>query len=279
MLPDQTQQYIREAVFAFPNIDLLEGTKEFAILQEQVKEFYPEALGQPKKTETKPEAAPVKVDKKAALQAQITENSELIDLLKETLKEKPKDTETKELLELLKETDVELKKQLKSFEDGGAVATDTTEPSTEEHGAGGVVLAAVAGLATGAVIGTKVKGDKDKTEPAKNEVDTSNWKYKGAQPYNVSLEKYGHLKKFKEYPKKIRWYEPNGVYENRTFEKWNTTTKKWKEIDSVEFDYFLVSLEETNSDYTYHLDKKAKGPKGSKNIHQYNKSKKSTASK
>jgi hypothetical protein len=82
---------------------------------------------------------------------------------------------------------------------------------------------------------------------------SSNTKKKGKynpQPYSVSLKKYGHLKSLKDYPKKIRYYEPDGEYENRTFEKWNSRTKKWKEIDSVEFDYFNVSAED-NIGYEY----------------------------
>ena len=92
----------------------------------------------------------------------------------------------------------------------------------------------------------KEDGDSKETKP-------SNTNKKGKynpQPYSVSLKKYGHLTSLKDYPKKIRWYEPDCEYENRTFEKWNSKTKKWKEIDSVEFDYFNVSAED-NIGYEY----------------------------
>ncbi len=103
--------------------------------------------------------------------------------------------------------------------------------------------------AVGAAVHSKGGEHKKSEEPKKK------GKY-NPQPYSVSLKKYGHLKSLKDYPKKLRWYEPKGEYENRTFDKWNG--KEWIEIDSVEYDYYMASVDD-NTDYEY---KRAKSEKG-----------------
>jgi hypothetical protein len=120
----------------------------------------------------------------------------------------------------------------------------------------GLVKALLAILGVGAVVAIA----SSKEEPKKKETtQTKKGKYT-PQPYSVSLKKYGHLKSLKDYPKKIRWYEPNGEYENRTFEKWDDKNDKWIEIDSVEFDYYETSAED-NTDYEYKRKAKNEGGK------------------
>jgi hypothetical protein len=82
---------------------------------------------------------------------------------------------------------------------------------------------------------------------------------KGAkQTYSESLKKYGHLKSIKDYPTKIRWFEPKGDYSKRTYEKY--VKGKWVKIEQIEFDYFNVSAEE-NINMEYVRSKKVLGGK------------------
>ncbi len=394
---EQTQQYIREAVLTFPNIDLLEGTKEFAMLQQQVNEHYQLALGKapvvPKKEEKAPEPKVVKVDAKkkedeakaektAAIQAQIVEMDELLELLNETLAANPKDTETSEMIELLTETKQGLQAELGTFADGGSVdaglqakldaifkkyaakdywgyepdmkvkewqyavergdanAKKYTEKDvrdniaklerngfdwmvnkykelietknvaelksrvrydqkvsleiyevltgekiagksnkqlaeyfdnefgTKKFAIGGVIAAAAVTGILGYTVG---KNDPFASTPAKSSStndEEPKGKFTGEKPYQVSLDTYGHIKDIKKYPKKLRWYEPNGEWHNRTYEKWDG--KKWVEIDSVELAYYEVSVEKTNPKYTYRRDTKAKKTKDQQLMHHYN---------
>jgi hypothetical protein len=121
----------------------------------------------------------------------------------------------------------------------------------------GLVKALLAILGVGAVVA--IASSKEDEPKKKETTQTKKGKYT-PQPYSVSLKKYGHLKSLKDYPKKIRWYEPNGEYENRTFEKWDDKNDKWIEIDSVEFDYYETSAED-NTDYEYKRKAKNEGGK------------------
>ena len=120
-LYSMTQIYIREKVFGFPNIDLLEGTKEFEILQKKIENDFPLALGIQPKVDIAPpvkkkepiKTEPIKIESKkvktkvsAAEKQQkindanekITEIKDMIDLLTMTLTDKPKDVESKDML-------------------------------------------------------------------------------------------------------------------------------------------------------------------------------------
>jgi len=119
----------------------------------------------------------------------------------------------------------------------------------------GKLLFAILGVGTVVAIASSKDGESKKKETP----PTKKGKYT-PQPYSVSLKKYGHLKMLKDYPKKIRWFEPNGEYENRTFEKWVAENNKWIEIDSVEFNYYEVSAED-NTNYEYNAHSKRENGK------------------
>lgn len=146
-LDSMTQIYIREKVFGFPNIDLLEGTKEFEILQKKIENDFPLALGIQPKVDIAPpvkkkepiKTEPIKIESKkvktkvsAAEKQQkindanekITEIKDMIDLLTMTLTDKPKDVESKDMLELMHMTlpDLELQlAEIKKMADGGVL--------------------------------------------------------------------------------------------------------------------------------------------------------------
>jgi len=69
-LDAMTSQFIREKIYTFKNVDLLEGTKEFEILQNKIESDFPLALGIQPKVEVAPakkkvepvKVAPVKVE-------------------------------------------------------------------------------------------------------------------------------------------------------------------------------------------------------------------------
>ncbi len=136
-LDSMTSQYIKESVLTLPNINLLEGTKEFEELQSIIESDFPEAIGiKPKEIETpKP-----KIEEKPAIskedlkklkqleiddiKSQIQKMEELSELLMET----QDDEKSKETLELFNETLPDLKAHLKElegkFEDGGDVGDE-----------------------------------------------------------------------------------------------------------------------------------------------------------
>ena len=113
-LDSMTAQFIREKIYTFKNVDLLEGTKEFEILQNKIESDFPLALGIQPKVEVAPPAKkkvePVKVEPKKGkvkvsvsekkkkieeLTNLISETNEMIELSEMTLTVNPNDIETR----------------------------------------------------------------------------------------------------------------------------------------------------------------------------------------
>jgi len=154
-LDAMTSQFIREKIYTFKNVDLLEGTKEFEILQNKIESDFPLALGIQPKVEVAPPAKkkvePVKVEpaKKSKVpaaekqqkieeaQQKITEINDMIDLLTMTLADNPKDSESQDMLELMQMTLPDLEAQLaevKKMADGGALDGKYVYKFHEERG-------------------------------------------------------------------------------------------------------------------------------------------------
>lgn len=150
VIDPMTALYIKEQVLTLPNVDLLEGSKEFEELQSIIAEHFPEALGiKPKEVEKVVEVKkeePVisgedlkklKQNEIDDIKSQITKIEELIELLNETLSETPNDEQSKETLELLNETLPDLKSHLTElegkFEKGGNVPDNLTNEMVLEN--------------------------------------------------------------------------------------------------------------------------------------------------
>lgn len=129
-LDANTSQFIREKVLTLPNIDILEGTKEFETLKAIIEESFPRAVGiEPIVVkaivepilEVVPEViiekviAPV-IDTKQieidSITTQVSEMSDLIELMNEVVSENKDDLDSRDVLELYNETLVDLKDKL-----------------------------------------------------------------------------------------------------------------------------------------------------------------------
>jgi hypothetical protein len=121
-----TAQFIREKVLTLPNIDILSGTKEFETLKAIIEENFPRAIGiEPKAIEPIIEIVPeviieeviapvidtkqVEID---SITTQVSEMSDLIELMNEVVAENKDDLDSKDILELYNDTLVDLKDKL-----------------------------------------------------------------------------------------------------------------------------------------------------------------------
>ncbi len=133
-LDANTAQVIREKVLTLPNVDILSGTREFETLKAIIEENFPRAIGiepiviepvvefvvEPI-VEIVPEViieeviAPV-IDTKQieidSITTQVSEMSDLIELMNEVVSENKDDLDSKDVLELYNETLVDLKDKL-----------------------------------------------------------------------------------------------------------------------------------------------------------------------
>lgn len=136
-LDANTAQFIREKVLTLPNIDILEGTKEFETIKAIVEENFPRAIGiEPVVIEpiievvhepiieevveeiVEPIIEPIidtKQEEIKTISGQVSEMTDLIDLLSELVAENPSDLDSLDVLELYKENLVELADKLKSL--------------------------------------------------------------------------------------------------------------------------------------------------------------------
>lgn len=148
-LDANTAQYIREEILSFGNTDLLDGTPEFEEVRKMIEDNYPQALGiipVPEKDieehiskKTEPKIITGKVNKKeqkelekkekeAAKQEhkqKVSEISDMIELMQDTVKGNPNDADSKDYLDLLQDTLADLRK--KKFETGGEINNDNDD--------------------------------------------------------------------------------------------------------------------------------------------------------
>lgn len=132
-LDANTAQFIREKILTLPNVDILENTKEFETIKAIVEESFPRAIGiEPVVTELIIEVVPepiieevieeivepiidTKQEEIKTISGQVSEMTDLIDLLSELVAENPSDLDSLDVLELYKENLVELADKLKSL--------------------------------------------------------------------------------------------------------------------------------------------------------------------
>ncbi len=125
-LDANTAQIIREKVLTLPNIDILENTKEFETLKAIIEENFPRAIGiEPVVIEPIVEVVPeviveevitpvidtkqIEID---SITTQVSEMSDLIELMNEVVSENKDDLDSKDILELYNDTLVDLKDKL-----------------------------------------------------------------------------------------------------------------------------------------------------------------------
>jgi hypothetical protein len=125
-LDANTAQFIREKILTLPNVDVLEGTREFETIKAIVEENFPRAIGiEPVVIEPIVEVIPEVIieeviepiiDEKQveieSISGQVSELGSLVELLNEMITENPDDLESVEVLELYNETLQDLKEQL-----------------------------------------------------------------------------------------------------------------------------------------------------------------------
>lgn len=141
-LDANTAQFIREKILTLPNIDILEGTKEFETIKAIVEENFPRAIGiEPKVVEVIPETVveeviePIIDEKQVeidSISGQVSELSSLVELLNEMITENPNDLESVEVLELYNETLQDLKDKLSKLTTVITEAIVETKENIEE---------------------------------------------------------------------------------------------------------------------------------------------------
>lgn len=145
-LDANTAQFIREKVLTLPNIDILEGTKEFETIKAIVEESFPRAIGiEPVVIEPVIEVVPepiieavvepiidTKQEEIKTISGQVSEMTDLIDLLSELVAENPSDLDSLDVLELYKESLVELSDKLKSLTEVITEAVTDIKDNIEE---------------------------------------------------------------------------------------------------------------------------------------------------
>lgn len=144
-LDANTAQFIREKVLTLPNIDILEGTKEFETIKAIVEENFPRAIGIEPIVEVIPEpiveevieeiVEPIidtKQEEIKTISGQVSEMTDLIDLLSELVAENPSDLDSLDVLELYKENLAELADKLKSLTEVITEAVSEVKDNIEE---------------------------------------------------------------------------------------------------------------------------------------------------
>ena len=140
-LDANTAQFIREKVLTLPNIDILEGTKEFETIKAIVEENFPRAIGIEPIVELIPEpiieavVEPIidtKQEEIKTISGQVSEMTDLIDLLSELVAENPSDLDSLDVLELYKENLVELADKLKALTEVITEAVTEVKDNIEE---------------------------------------------------------------------------------------------------------------------------------------------------
>lgn len=145
-LDANTAQFIREKILTLPNIDVLEGTKEFETIKAIVEESFPRAIGiEPVVVAPIVEEIPepiieavvepiidTKQEEIKTISGEIAEMTDLVDLLNEVVAENPQDLDSMDVLELYKETLVELSNKLKSLTEVITEAVSEVKDNIEE---------------------------------------------------------------------------------------------------------------------------------------------------
>jgi len=149
-LDANTAQFIREKILTLPNVDILENTKEFETIKAIVEESFPRAIGiepvviepvievvhEPIVEEVIEEIVEPIIDTKQeeikTISGQVSEMTDLIDLLSELVAENPSDLDSLDVLELYKENLVELADKLKSLTEVITDAVTDVKDNIEE---------------------------------------------------------------------------------------------------------------------------------------------------
>ena len=140
-----TTQFIIEKILTLPNVDILENTKEFETIKAIVEENFPRAIGIEPVIEVIPEpiveevieeiVEPIidtKQEEIKTISGQVSEMTDLIDLLSELVAENPSDLDSLDVLELYKENLVELADKLKSLTEVITEAVTEVKDNIEE---------------------------------------------------------------------------------------------------------------------------------------------------
>lgn len=145
-LDANTAQFVRERILILPNIDIVEGTKEFETFKAIVEESFPRAIGiEPVIIEPIIEIVPepiieavvepiidTKQEEIKTISGQVSEMTDLIDLLSELVAENPSDLDSLDVLELYKENLAELADKLKSLTEVITEAVSEVKDNIEE---------------------------------------------------------------------------------------------------------------------------------------------------
>ncbi|MEK6884991.1 MAG: hypothetical protein AABY22_35495, partial [Nanoarchaeota archaeon] len=148
-LDANTAQIIREKVLTLNNIDILDRTKEFETLKAIIEENFPRAIGIEPVVEVIIEpiveiipeviieevVAPVIDAKQVEIESisnQVSEISDLIELLNEVVLENPSDLESTDVLELYGETLLDLKDKLSKLSEVIVEAIEEVKENIEE---------------------------------------------------------------------------------------------------------------------------------------------------